>query len=196
MKPSEQSESGPSIPSLDVASGDKRPPNPIALVNTYAERANAHDIRAIMEMFAEDAQFELLGQAMLSGPAAIQALQEYDKGLNSTTAFYGCTADGLSATCRASERNDWLEAAGLGEISYTSVVFTFTEAGRIQRIVATASPEDGAAIGRVLAVFTPWLLAERPQRSAPLFNVDGQFVYSEANGVLVVKLLREWQAGR
>ena len=51
-------------------------------------------------------------------------------------------------------------------------------------------------MGGVLAEFIPWLLAERPERSAPLFDANRQFVYSEANGVLVVDLLREWQGGK
>lgn len=182
--------------SLFIASCRNREPDPVALVNAYAERANAHDIPAVMRMFAEDAQFELVGQGTLPNLAAIQALHEYDKGINTMITFHDCSADGLSITCQAREQNDWLEAAGLGEITYSSSVFTFTEAGRIQRIVATASPEDGAAMGGVLAEFIPWLLTERPERSASLFDANGQFVYSEASGILVVDLLREWQVGR
>ncbi|MDT8306956.1 MAG: hypothetical protein RRC07_13565 [Anaerolineae bacterium] len=181
---------------LFLPSCRNRRPDPVALVNDYAERANAHDIPAIMELFVEDAQFELVGQGTLPDLAAIQAIHEYDKGINTTITFHDCSVDGLRATCQASEQNDWLKAAGLDGITYSSTVFTFTEAGRIQRIAATTSPDDGAAMGSVLAEFIPWLLAERPERSAALFDANGQFVYSEANGSLVVELLREWRAGR
>lgn len=182
--------------SLFIASCRKRAPDPVALVNDYAERANAHDIPAIMEMFAEDAQFELVGQGTLPNLDAIRALHEYDKALQTTLTLQNCAADGLTVTCEMVENNDWLDAAGVDEIFYPSAVFTFSEAGLIQRIAATLSPEDGAAMGAVLAEFIPWLMAERAAESAPLFDANGQFVYSEANGVLVVDLLREWQAGR
>lgn len=181
--------------SLFIASCRKRAPDPVALVNDYAERANAHDIPAIMEMFAEDAQFELVGQGTLPNLDAIRALHEYDKALQTTLTLQNCAADGLTVTCEMVENNDWLDAAGVDEIFYPSAVFTFSEAGLIQRIAATLSPEDGAAMGAVLAEFIPWLMAERAAESAPLFDANGQFVYSEANGVLVVDLLREWQAG-
>jgi hypothetical protein len=37
-------------------------------------------------------------------------------------------------TCQIVERNDWLETAGLGEISYAASVFTFNQAGQIEKI--------------------------------------------------------------
>lgn len=147
--------------SLFIASCRKRAPDPVALVNDYAERANAHDIPAIMEMFAEDAQFELVGQGTLPNLDAIRALHEYDKALQTTLTLQNCAADGLTVTCEMVENNDWLDAAGVDEIFYPSAVFTFSEAGLIQRIAATLSPEDGAAMGAVLAEFIPWLMAER-----------------------------------
>ena len=67
---------------LFTASCGNRQSDPIDLVNEYAERANTHNISIIMEMFAEDAKFELVGQGTLPNLAAIQALHEYDKGIN------------------------------------------------------------------------------------------------------------------
>lgn len=170
-------------------------PNYINLVKAYESANNAHDIDTVMTMFTEDAQFELVGQETLPNREAIQAIHEYDKGINTRLTFQNCSVEGLIVTCTVAEQNDWLIAANLGEIFYPSSIFTFTETGKIQKIAATLSAEDGAAMGGVLAEFIPWLMAERAQESAPLFTPEGQFVYSEANGLLVVDLLAQWQAG-
>ncbi len=170
--------------------------DPLERVKAYETIHNSDDIEAIMGMFAEEAVFELVGQGVLPNLEAIRAIHEYDKGIQARIAFQNCAADGLTVTCQVTEQNEWLSAAGIGAISYTSSIFTFTETGKIQKLVAAISPEDGAAIGAILAEFIPWLMAERPQESAPLFSPDGQFIYSEANGILVVELLHQWQAER
>lgn len=177
------------LASLAACAG--KSPDVVALTEDYVRKANVHDIPAIMRMFAEDAQFELVGQ----GLDAIRALHEYDKALQTTLTLQDCAADGLSVTCEIVERNNWLDAARLDEIFYPSV-FTFNEAGLIQSITATVSSEDGRAMGAVLAEFIPWLKAERAAESAPLFDPEGQFMYNEENGRLVVQLLKEWQASK
>lgn len=188
------------IPLASLAADAGKSPNVVALTKDYFRKANAHDIPAIMRMFgedarmrmfAEDSQFELVGQ----GLEAIRALHEYDKALQTTLTLQNCAADGLTVTCEIVERNNWLDAAGLDEI-INPAVFTFNEAGLIRSISATLSPEDGAAMGGILAEFIPWLNAERAAASAPLFGPEGQFIYSEANGRLVVKLLKEWQGAK
>lgn len=177
-----------------TASPAEPTPDNVSLVQAYETAANAHDIDAVMSMFADDAVFELVGQGTLPNLEAIQAIHEYDKGINTQITLQNCTAAGQTVTCEVAEQNDWLSAAGLGEIFYPSSVFTLTETGKIQKISSTVSDEDGAAMGSVLAEFVPWLMTERPEESASLFSQDGQFIYSEENGVLVVDLLAQWQA--
>jgi hypothetical protein len=104
---------------------------------------------------------------------AIRAIHEYDKGIQARLTFENCLADGLTVTCEGTEQNKWLSTAGLGDVFYPSSIFTFSEAGQIQKIVTTISSEDGAAMGGVLAEFIPWLMVERPQESAPLFTSEG-----------------------
>ncbi len=171
-------------------------PDPLELVEEYATKANAHDIEGVMAMFAAEAQFELVGQGTLPDLQAVRALHEYDKGIRTTLIMENCAANGLTVTCEIFETNDWLDAAGLDGVHYPSAIFTFDEAGRIQRITSTLAPEDGAALGAVMAEFMPWLMSERALESSPLFGPGGQFLYSEANGQLVVELLNEWQAGK
>lgn len=166
----------------------------IELVQAYEAAHNNDNVEATMAMFAEDAVFELVGQGTLSDLEAIRAIHDYDKGIQARLSFENCVADGLTVTCEAREQNKWLAAAGLEEIFYPSSVFTFNETGRIEKIMATVAPEDGTAMGAVLAEFVPWLMAERPSEFEQLFTPDGQFIYSENSGLMVVDLLQQWQA--
>jgi hypothetical protein len=168
----------------------------IERVAAYEEAHNADDVEKAMAMFAREAVVEMVGQGTLSDLEAIRAIHEYDRSISARLRFENCTAEGLTVACEVREQNEWLNAAGLGEIFYPSSVFTFNGAGEIQKITATISPEDGAAMGAVLAEFIPWLLDERPSKSTRLFTPERQFIYSEANGNLVGDLLSEWQAGR
>jgi hypothetical protein len=162
-------------------------------VKKYEAAHNAFDVEGTMALFAQDAEFELAGQGALPNLEAIRGIHGYDKAIRAQVNFQNCVVESLTVTCQAVEQNDWLKAAGLGEIYYPSSVFTFNEAGQIQKVVAAVSPEDSAAMGAVLAEFIPWLLAERPKESRQLFTPEGVFIYSEANGILVVDQLTQWR---
>lgn len=177
-----------------TACSSTKAPDAIDQVKAYEAAHNAYDVEATMALFAKDAVFELVGQATLPNLEAIRAIHGYDRGIQAQVTFQNCVADGLTVTCEAVEQNDWLSTAGLGGIFYPSSVFTFTETGQIQKIAATLSPEDGAAMGGVLAEFIPWLMTERPEEAKSLFTPEGVFIYSEVNGVLVIDLLAQWRA--
>jgi hypothetical protein len=168
----------------------------IEQVKAYERAHNGYDVDATMALFAENAVFELVGEDTLPNLEAIRAMHEYDKGIQAQITFENCLADGLTVTCQVKEQNQWLSAAGLGEIFYPSSRFTFDEAGQIEKIVTTISAEDGAAMGSVLAAFIPWLMQERPEQSKSLFMPEGTFIYNETNGVLVIDLLAQWQSER
>ncbi len=168
----------------------------VAWLEAYEAAHNAFDVDAAMALFADDAEFELVGQGTLRGLTAIRALHEYDRGIRAQVTFRDCRPGGATVTCVADEANDWLAAAGLEALVYPSSVFTFDDRGRIRRIAATLSPEGAAAMGAVLADFVPWLMAERPAEAGVLFSPEGQFIYSEANGRLVVALLGEWRGAK
>jgi hypothetical protein len=174
---------------LLLAACTTKSPDALALVADYSGTANAHDIDGVMAMFAEDAQFELVGQGTLPNLQAIRALHEYDKCIQTAITLQNCAAGGLTVTCEIVETSDWLDAAELDEVFYPSAVFAFNEDGRLQRITAALSPEDGAAMGGVMSEFMPWLMANRAEQAAPLFGPEGQFIDGEANGKLVVLLL-------
>ncbi|MDJ0752536.1 MAG: nuclear transport factor 2 family protein [Ardenticatenaceae bacterium] len=163
-------------------------------IKRYEKAHNAYDIEAAMAFFAQDAVFEMAGLGTLSNLDKIRALHEYDRGIHAQLSFQSCLVDDLTATCEVREKNDWATAVGMDHFYYPSSVFTFTPSGHIKKIVATMSVEDGLAVREILGEFIPWLRSERPEESQPLFTPNGEFIYSEANGILVVELLKQWRA--
>lgn len=165
----------------------------LSLVQAYQEAKNRQDVEAVAAMFAEDAEFEMVGMGTMVGREQIRALDEYDVGINTRLEFSDCTQEGNTVTCDVVETNDWLDAAGLSENRYVSSVFTF-ENGLITRISAILSPESAQALGQTLQAFVPWIAQNHPEAMPQLFTAENQFIYSRENGVLVVSLLREWRA--
>ncbi len=163
-----------------------------SLVKAYLEAKNNRDLDAVLDMFADDAEFELVGMGTLVGKDQIRTLDGYDVGINTRLEFSHITQEGNTVTCQLVETNDWLAAAGLREVHYPRSVFTF-EDGLIARITAEPSPESAQAMRQVLRAFVPWIAQNHPEAMPVLFTPNNQFIYSEKNGLLVVSLLREWK---
>lgn len=166
----------------------------IALVKLYEQAANRHNLDAIDALFAADAEYELEGQDVLRGVAQLKALHAYDAGINTQLEIQDCESGENTVTCRITERNDWLSAAGLAPILYPRAEFTFA-GDRIRRLKVGMDEERIQEIGDVLHDFMPWLFDAYPAASERIFTPAGDFVYSRDNGELVVRLLREWRAG-
>jgi Txe/YoeB family toxin of Txe-Axe toxin-antitoxin module len=54
----------------------------VSLVESFQEGLNQHDVDKVMSMFAEDAEFEILGVSKYSGKEQIKNVFEYDVGVN------------------------------------------------------------------------------------------------------------------
>jgi hypothetical protein len=166
----------------------------VAQINAYEAAHNAYEVTAVRALFAEDAVFELVGQGILPNLEAILGIHEYDKAIHAQIQFQNCIIEDCQLTCEVVEHNEWLKFAGLREIFYPSSIFTFTSSGKIQKIAATISAKDGAAMGAILAEFIPWIMVTQPQAASYLFSPSGEFIYSGANGALMLELLAQWQA--
>lgn len=162
-------------------------------IKAYEAAHNAYAVDKAIELLAEDVVFEMVGLGTFSDLSVIRRLHEYDKAVHAQITFQNCKIDRYRATCQVIEQNDWLTTAGLGDIFYPSSVFTFTPTGKIQKITATLAAKDRAAIGAVLAKFTPWIMANYPHKATNLFTPNGEFIYSEANGNLIISLLAHWR---
>lgn len=165
----------------------------ISLVRLYQEAANRHNLDAVASLFADEAEYELVGQEVLRGKEQVRALHAYDAGIGTQLEVTNCDLEGETVTCSITERNQWLAAAGLGPIVYREASFAYT-GDRISRMTVAMDEEKIEEIGEVLYAFTPWLFDTHPDEAARIFTPEGDFVYSQENGERVVYLLREWRA--
>jgi hypothetical protein len=146
MKPKSAISILPQLLPLVTACSGAQTRTALERVKAYEAAHNAYDVEGTLALFAEHAVIEFVDQATLPNLAAIRSIHEYDKGIRAQLTFQSCTVEGLAVKCKVVEQNDWLTTAGLGEIFYPSSAFTFTESGQIQKISATLSPQDGAAM--------------------------------------------------
>jgi hypothetical protein len=168
----------------------------IGQIKAYETAHNAYAVDMALAFFVDHAVLEFSGLGNFQNHEAIRQIHEYDKAIHAQINAQNFVVDGERVICAVREQNDWLTAAGLEDIFYPSVVYTFTTEGKIQKISATISVKDGAAIEAVLAEFVPWLMKQRPLEAKRLFTKAGEFVYSGTNGSLVIALLAHWQSKR
>lgn len=166
----------------------------IEKVKQYEDAANRHDIALIGSLVDEDVFLEIFGQITLKGRKQIQALHEYDAAINTRISLYDFAVERNVVSCRNMEKNDWLSKAGIDQIDYSRTEFMFNQDGLIRGFSGSLEPSSADAMGQVLASFTVWAAAHRPEKFSQLFDVDGSFVYKRESGVRVLILLDEWRA--
>ena len=165
--------------------------NLIDLVKTFQERVNQHDVEKIMTMFTEDATFEDVGLSKSSGKQQIKNIFEYHAGVKTNVQFRHCKSEGNSVHCQMLLRNDTLDAIGIGELEYSSCIFTFKD-NLIQSFAVEWGPDFVEYNSKIIKKFIPWLTVNHQDDYSRMFMPDGRFIYNLENGRDVVPLLRKW----
>jgi limonene-1,2-epoxide hydrolase len=163
----------------------------INLVETFQEKVNQHNVKEIMTMFTEDAEFEIVGLSKFSGKQNVKIIFEYDVGVNTNLQFINCKSEGDVVYCQILERNDRLDAIGINELKYSSCTFTFRN-GLIQSFAPEIPPDFIEYNNKILEKFIPWLKEYYPNEYSTMFTTEGRFIYNYNNGKDVVPLLRRW----
>ena len=160
------------------------------LTQNYPIVYNTHDVNDILNLYADDAIFEVTGQFFLSGKNQIRDITKYDSVLNIKMSVSNIETVGDSVFCDMSETNDWLRTAEIGEAHY-SVIFTFKD-GLISKIIASAKPETAKAFNSVL---TPLMIWAKENNSDLLTEMmpEGKFIYNAENATKTLALLTEWK---
>lgn len=169
------------------------PINLIHLVESFQEVVNRHDVDEILKRFAEDGEFEIVGQSKLIGKQEIRNIFDYDVGVNTKLEFINCRSEGDKVHCQILEQNDRLDAIGIRELKYDSCVFVFTD-GLIQSFTAVIQSESMHHIMQTWQKFLPWIRKNYPDEYSRMFTSEGRFIYNRENGRDVVPLLREWRS--
>lgn len=165
--------------------------NPINLVESFQEAVNQHNVDKVMTMFTEDAKFEIVGLSKFSGKKQVKNIFEYDVGVNTQLQFINCKSEGNIVRCQILERNDRLDAIGIGELKYSSCTFVF-KGMLIQSFTAEIPPESVQYNSDVWQKFLPWCSGNYPDEYSQMFTSEGRFIYNRENGARVVPLLRIW----
>ena len=159
------------------------------LTQHYPTVYNTHNVNDIVNLYADDAVFEVMGQFSLRGKDQIRGITKYDSVLNIKMSISNIETVRDSVFCNLSETNDWLQIAEIGEAHY-SVIFVFKD-GLISKISASAKPETAKAFNNVL---TPLMIWAKENRSDLLNEMmpEGKFIYNAENAMKTLTLLTEW----
>jgi len=160
------------------------------LTQRYPTLYNTHNVNDIVNLYADDAVFEVAGQFSLNGKNQIRDITKYDSVLNIKMSVSNIETFGDSVFCNLSETNDWLQTAEIGEAHY-SVIFVFKD-GLISKISASANPETAKAFNNVL---TPLLIWAKENKSDLLTEMmpGSKFIYNAENAIKTLTLLTEWK---
>jgi len=160
------------------------------LTQNYPIVYNTHKVNDIVNLYADDAIFEVIGQFSFNGKDQIRDITKYDSVLNIKMSVSNIETVRDSVFCNLSETNDWLQVAEIGEAHYF-VIFVFKD-GLISKISASAKPETAEAFNNVL---TPLMIWAKENKS-DLFNEmipGGKFIYNAENAMKTLNLLTEWK---
>ena len=158
----------------------------------YERRVNADDVQGVLELFAENATYELRDTFVLEGKDALRGLAEWDSVLHTRLTFHDITTVGDSVLTNVAETNDWLSAVGVEELVHPSSLIVFQN-GLIARIDSETDTAGTNAIRRALDEVLAWAVVERPETVHRLVDEAG-FRYSGENAATWLKLLRDWNA--
>ena len=81
-------------------------PNPTQLAQQYPIVYNTHNVNDIVNLYADDAVFEVVGQFSLNGKDQIRDITKYDSVLNIKMSVSNIETVRDSVSCNLSETND------------------------------------------------------------------------------------------
>ena len=159
------------------------------LTQHYPTVYNTRNVNDIVNLYADDAVFEVMGQFSLNGKDQIRGITKYDSVLNIKMSVSNIETVRDSVFCNLSETNDWLQIAEIGEAHY-SVIFVFKD-GLISKISASAKPETAKAFNNVLTTLMIWAKENRSDLLNEMMP-EGKFIYNAENAMKTLTLLTEW----
>lgn len=120
---------------------------PKEVARLYLARHNAHDVDGVMALFAEDARFEIPGRLVRCGKEEIRQTEEWEAAVHDHLRAGDLVEADAEVSFRAFETNDWLSAAGVAELRYTSMTVEVRD-GYIALVTAALAPDSYNAMQR------------------------------------------------
>ncbi len=166
----------------------------LSLIKRLQALTDQYRVDDFLDLFNEDAQFQIVGHSILSGKGKIREVFEYDAGASTELRFINFVPHYNALTCQLFARNDRLKAMGIDNVFYTSCILSLKE-GRIQQFVAIIEEETSRRIRQRLQAFVAWLARAHPAEFSRLCSPDGNLIYSAENGRESVLFIKEWWDG-
>ena len=120
---------------------------PKEVTRLYLARHNDNDVEGVMALFAEDARFEIPGRLIRCGKEEIRQTEEWEAAVHDHLRTGELVEADGEVSFRAFEANDWLRAAGVDELRYTSMTVEVYD-GRITCVTAAMAPDSYNAMQR------------------------------------------------
>ena len=147
---------------------------------------------ALSNLFADSARFDIDGvNVSFIGRDGIARLTEYGTAVHSRLAARNFEVSHDTVRCRLNEENDWLRLLWVGHASYDG--WFLVSGPKIVEARVNLTPQSSDELGRRLAGFVAWLIAEDPKAIQRLFP-NGKPAYDSRVVPELIALLRRWRA--
>jgi hypothetical protein len=166
----------------------------LSLIKRLQALPDRYRVNDLLDLFNDDAQFQVMDHSTLIGKETIRQVFEYDAAANTELRFINLLPHGDGLTCQLIAQSDRLKAMGIDEVFYTSCTISLRE-GRIQKFVARVEEEASRRIKQRVQSFVAWLAREHPAEFSILCTPGGDLIYNAANGRECVPLIKEWWSG-
>jgi hypothetical protein len=142
-------------------------PTLVDRVHAMKDAHNRGDVEKELSFFADDVRCEFGDSFVINGKAELRKAVEQNALLRSRMTFTDCKESGNTVTCKVTEQNDTLKAAGIGPVYYEFSEQTY-ENGLIKRLRARPTQESIRMMGEFRDVFGQWASDAYPQEWARL----------------------------
>jgi hypothetical protein len=142
-------------------------PTLVERVHAMKEAHNSGDVKKELSFFADDVRCEFGESFVINGKGELRKAVEQNALLRSRMAFADCKEIGNTVTCKVTEQNDMLQAAGIGPVYYEFSEKTY-ENGLIKRLRARPTQESIRMMGDFREAFGQWASDTYPQEWARL----------------------------
>lgn len=163
--------------------------SPAAVVGSFVEAQNAHDLKGVLTLLADDFVFRNPESTFEISRTDVRPLFEWDVATRWRGEASVIRAVGDTVRVRLVETNQFLERLGLGPMSH-DVTFVVVD-GRVREIVASFDSGLQQAVDSAVAPVLEWARETRPARLEGLIDHDGTIVYDGRSAAGWLLLLRD-----
>lgn len=163
-------------------------PTLVGRVHAMKDAHNRGDIEKELSFFADDVRCDFSGSFVINGKEELRKVVEGNSVFNSRMTFTDCKESGNMVTCKVTEYNDMLKAAGLDPVYYEVSEHIF-EKGLIKELRAKPAEENVRALREFREGFGKWISESRPKDSTELKTVG----ITKQNVDKWLVLIRQWR---